>query len=358
MTTTNDREWMFLAEQTGVPGPFNDMYFNYLRGLGYTGTLQDMIAAYGYGLTPSKGEVVPTWLTDLNPDAVWGVESITDGRSYGAGPISETRASSGWARNLAGVWSQFSTNVPRITDRGWMLEPAETNYATYGTAPENWSTSAPGLTIVKTAITMDGLPGVRIAVSGTANADGEIAINPVEFNAGATAAQGQTWRASARIRKISGTLPTTSRVGLFERDAASGLLSAQYSSSFNAVGSTSEERKVSFQFANAAAARAHTSIRMSVTNAQAYNFIIEITDAHLSRYVPFSSPVLSVGVASATRAIGSGSLPIPAGSWDVHVVFADTTPEQVFSGVSGPNWQPNAAALNSPEIAAIYGVAI
>lgn len=55
MTTINDREWAFLAEQTGQPGPFNDMYFKYLRGLGYTGTLQDMIGQSGFGFTPSKG---------------------------------------------------------------------------------------------------------------------------------------------------------------------------------------------------------------------------------------------------------------------------------------------------------------
>lgn len=55
MTTVNDREWAFLAEQTGEPGPFNDMYFKFLRDLGYTGTLQDMIAAYGAGFTPSRG---------------------------------------------------------------------------------------------------------------------------------------------------------------------------------------------------------------------------------------------------------------------------------------------------------------
>lgn len=61
--TVNDKEWKFLAEQTGMSAPFNDMYFAYLRGLGYTGTLQDMIAAYGYGLTPSVGwETIPLLL--------------------------------------------------------------------------------------------------------------------------------------------------------------------------------------------------------------------------------------------------------------------------------------------------------
>lgn len=52
--TKSDREWAYLSEQTGMKAPFNDMYFRYLRGLGYTGTLQDMIAASGLGFSPSK----------------------------------------------------------------------------------------------------------------------------------------------------------------------------------------------------------------------------------------------------------------------------------------------------------------
>ena len=53
MTIVNDREWKFLATETGIEAPFNQLYFTYLRGLGYTGTLQDMIAKSGFGLTPS-----------------------------------------------------------------------------------------------------------------------------------------------------------------------------------------------------------------------------------------------------------------------------------------------------------------
>lgn len=51
--TVNDREWKFLATELQMQAPFNQLYFKYLRGLGYTGTLQDMIAKSGFGLTPS-----------------------------------------------------------------------------------------------------------------------------------------------------------------------------------------------------------------------------------------------------------------------------------------------------------------
>lgn len=68
--TINDREWKFLAEQTGLSLPFNDLYFRYLRGLGYRGTLQDMIAASGLGFTPSKGGVTPSY--DPDAEALFG----------------------------------------------------------------------------------------------------------------------------------------------------------------------------------------------------------------------------------------------------------------------------------------------
>lgn len=53
--TINDDNWKFLHQETGLSMPFNDMYFRYLRDLGYTGTLQDMIAKSKLGLNPSTG---------------------------------------------------------------------------------------------------------------------------------------------------------------------------------------------------------------------------------------------------------------------------------------------------------------
>lgn len=61
--TINDSNWQFLQDATGLSLPFNEMYFRYLRDLGYTGTLQDMIAKSGLGLNPSEGE-------PLNPSII------------------------------------------------------------------------------------------------------------------------------------------------------------------------------------------------------------------------------------------------------------------------------------------------
>lgn len=305
---------------------------------------------------PRVSAPIPGWLSDLNPDAAWGAETVTDGQSYRAGPISVARSSVGWAQNLAGTWSQFAANAARVTDRGLTLEPAETNFAAYGTAPSTWSNSQPaGLSITKTAVTVDGLPAVRIQCTGTATAAGEIAINPTEFNAGAVAAQGETWRASARARLIAGALPAALRVGAFERNASNGLIGQTYAE-FTGLGASLQEARAIRTLGDAAAARVTNSIRCTVALDQVVNFTIEVTDAHLTQFQPRSTPVLTTGTASATRAADQLSLPIPGGEWDIHVVFASGDPDQVFAGVSGAVWAPSASALNAPTIKAVYGV--
>ena len=52
--TINDDNWMFLHNATGLSLTYNDMYAAYLRGLGYSGSLQDMIGNSGIGLDASR----------------------------------------------------------------------------------------------------------------------------------------------------------------------------------------------------------------------------------------------------------------------------------------------------------------
>lgn len=48
------------------------------------------------------------------------------GRQLPAGYLSTTRASTAWAESSAGVWSLFGSNVPRITDKGLLVEETRT----------------------------------------------------------------------------------------------------------------------------------------------------------------------------------------------------------------------------------------
>lgn len=44
--TVNDREWRFYRDAVGKNETYNDLFTRYLRELGLTGTLQDMIPKY------------------------------------------------------------------------------------------------------------------------------------------------------------------------------------------------------------------------------------------------------------------------------------------------------------------------
>lgn len=120
----NDREWKFLAEQTGLSLPFNDMYFRYLRSLGFSGTLQDMIGASGLGLAPSKGKInPPDWVKgrnhfDFANDQYWKDNQLVDRTEI----LSGTGGNPGTVFTTAG--NLLSLNAPRITDRGLIIEPA------------------------------------------------------------------------------------------------------------------------------------------------------------------------------------------------------------------------------------------
>jgi hypothetical protein len=56
----NDKNWEFLHTTTGLSLPYNDMYFRYLKGLGYKGVLQDMIGKSKRGINafPNSGNPI------------------------------------------------------------------------------------------------------------------------------------------------------------------------------------------------------------------------------------------------------------------------------------------------------------
>lgn len=105
--TINDSNWKFLHNATGLSLTYNDMYYRYLRGLGYTGTLQQMIAKSKKGLNPSglknpsnAGGITP-FTVPLNGKVVILGDSLTDRSVISQGtPPSDvnTYATQGWFR--------------------------------------------------------------------------------------------------------------------------------------------------------------------------------------------------------------------------------------------------------------------
>jgi hypothetical protein len=186
------------------------------------------------------------------------------------------------AQDRSGHWHSFAPNVPAITNRGLFIQPAATNYAPNAGRPELMSSSAPaGISrqVLSTQL-INGLPTVTMRFSGTALANGEIAINPVEYNAGPSAAPGQTWHAGVFLAVIAGTLPATSRLGIFEREAGHGLVDASYTALPNSAMLT--RIHVQRQLLTPTAARVTTSIRLVMVSGQYCDFTLAIGPADLS----------------------------------------------------------------------------
>lgn len=194
---------------------------------------------YAVGFPMSAGGV----LADLDFD-------FQNGRYYQSGQGTDplvltttSRASTGYASNLAGVWSSFLSNVPRITDRGLLVEEARTNsnpnnsmqgatagvIGAGGALPTGWNTLASlGLTYtIGTPSTESGIDYFDLRISGTPSSSGTIKIIPSGTTTIAAAAA-QTWTASAFIRLVAGSYTNFSSPSIVieERNAGGTFLSS------------------------------------------------------------------------------------------------------------------------------------
>ena len=141
-----------------------------------------------------------------------------------------TRASVGYAETANAIWRPFAINVPRITDRGMLVEEARTNSirnnsmqglvpGTPGTMPTNWSSNTGGG--VSQQIlgigTENGVEGLYVRYTGTGTG---VAAVRAYVESGVAATNGQVWTASAFVRVVAGTLPAGFHLASDETDPA------------------------------------------------------------------------------------------------------------------------------------------
>ena len=252
------------------------------------------------------------------------------------------------AQDRSGHWHSFAPNVPAITNRGLFIQPAATNYAPNAGRPELMSSSAPaGISrqVLSTQL-INGLPTVTMRFSGTALANGEIAINPVEYNAGPSAAPGQTWHAGVFLAVIAGTLPDVSRLGLFERNASHTLLDASYASLVHNSELTYVEG--SRTLSQAAAARVTTSLRVTVTSGISYDFTLSIGPSFLSR-TRSAATILTMG-SSIERLADAVSLLLPVDRTSLITLTTSDGAEAIETNGSH--------LLSTPEPQTIWGATV
>lgn len=143
-----------------------------------------------------------------------------------------SRASTGYASDTFGNYYAFSSNVPRITNQGLLVEEPRTNSvrnntgtgaANPSTLPTIWSAIVQGgltQTIVGDG-TENGIAYTDLNYAGTANAGGVIQIQFEQFG-GVAATYGQTWAGSVFIRISGGSLANITGQNIFINGGASG----------------------------------------------------------------------------------------------------------------------------------------
>lgn len=203
----------------------------------------------GFGRMGAGGLGVPSWVLNAGGLRPKIDLDFANGRYFGKklSDITCSRASVGWADDASGNWTQFLSNVPRITNKGLLVEEARTNIllqsqdftttwasANGGTASKNVSlapdgtttgglVTAVGVTSGRTqSVTISGSAGTLTAISifakpGTANlfflrfSDGTTP-RKVWFNA-ATGAVGTVNGASGNFTAIAAITPQAAANG-------------------------------------------------------------------------------------------------------------------------------------------------
>jgi phage gp46-like protein len=138
-------------------------------------------------------------------------------------PLTVTRASVGYADDIAGNWSSFAANMARRTDKGVLIEEVRTNAIRNnsmqgavagdpGTVPTNWTISdaAAGLerTIIGTG-TQNGIDYIDVRFAGTISGG---TVSVVDFEPGVggiAAAQNDVRTISAFVALVGGAVTST-----------------------------------------------------------------------------------------------------------------------------------------------------
>lgn len=251
--------------------------------------------------------VYPTALVDLD---------LTSGAA--ATSLTTTRASTAYAQNAAGVYSSFSSNVPRITDLGLLVEEARTNSfpnnsmqgvaaGSPGTTPTGWSVTGSNFGLTRTVVgtgTEDGIDYIDIRWAGTASSSSNIVIQFVGSTTIA-AAQGQTWAISTFAKRTlnAGVAPGAMSIALIGYNSGGTLVELPLAPAVTPSASSLGNNRFGGAAALAQATTAYVGsyLFFGLTSGQIYDFTIRIGWPQLEQGASVTSPIRTTAGA-ATRA--------------------------------------------------------
>lgn len=239
--------------------------------------------------------------------------------------LTTTRASGAYAPNAAGVYSLFSSNQPRITDLGLLVEESRTNSirnnsmqgavaGTPGTLPTNWEASflVAGGTSTRTIslATVQGIDFIFAALGGTPAA----ATYATGFDATTqiAASTGQVWTGSVFVQKTAGDFTGFSAYTIVLREYDSGgSFLRQTTTDISGVGSAVARYTVSATL-GVSTAYVQLAVRYTATGA-AIGLTIGFGWPQLELGAFATSPIRTTS-AAATRAADAISMALPVAS--------------------------------------------
>lgn len=257
------------------------------------------------------------------------------------------RASTKWAANLAGTWSEFLADVGAITDAGISLEVAGVNgqynnglsgtvAGSPGTVPTGWGAwVGNGLTRLSVALATDhGLPCVDIETGGTPSTGTSIAaaLGRTGLNAWPVT-PGDTIYGSAFLAVIGGSFVGPSNFLRMTYYDAAGANLTQVDIPINTLGSTLTRVDTGPRVVPASAAFAVMQIRIGYTVGVLYNLKMRIGGVQIEKD-RLSSPIIGTGTTQ-TRAADALTLPLNDTTADLVATFDDNSTQIVAAAVDG-----------------------
>ncbi|WP_224702728.1 phage head spike fiber domain-containing protein [Devosia aquimaris] len=292
----------------------------------------------GLALSPVSGNRPAPWW----PNGALYAADFTGWRFMRAGQgvpaaeaLSFSRASAKLAPDLAGTWLSFAADVPAVTDRGLLLEPARTNAirnsagsgalpGTPGTLPTNWTRFVGGglAASVGTSGMERGLPFVDLALSGTSNSANGTQIS-FDSPTGIAAASGQTWTQSIFLSLPAGTLANISfiRINLIEVAPGGSALGTLYGSNIrDSLTATPQRFSETQTLVQPGTAYVRPVIEIAYGNAANIAMTLRVAGGQMELGSAATSPILTNGSAL-TRAEDIMVLTHPLSSFDATAVL-------------------------------------